>query len=45
MVRRGWRSSPGFLGNPFGSMPRARDPGDPGATSLYRSSECCLPAC
>src|ERR1700756_1714160 len=25
-------SSPGFLGNPFGSMPRARDSGDPGAT-------------
>ncbi len=33
MVRRRWRSSPGFLGNPFGSMPRARDSGDPGATS------------
>ena len=32
-------SSPGFLGNPFGSMPRARDSGDPGATSHYRSSE------
>ena len=31
-------SSPGFLGNPFGSMPRARDSGDPGATSHYRSS-------
>ena len=29
-------SSPGFLGNPFGSMPRARDSGDPGATSHYR---------
>ena len=25
-------SSPGFMGNPFGSMPRARDSGDPGAT-------------
>src|SRR5262249_31806393 len=24
-------------GNPFGSMPRARDSGDPGATSHYRS--------
>ena len=23
-------SSPGFMGNPFGSMPRARDSGDPG---------------
>ena len=33
MVRRRWGSSPGFLGNPFGSMPRARDSGDPGATS------------
>ena len=32
-VRRRWGSSPGFLGNPFGSMPRARDSGDPGATS------------
>ena len=32
MVRRRWGSSPGFLGNPFGSMPRARDSGDPGAT-------------
>ena len=37
MVRRRWGSSPGFLGNPFGSMPRARDSGDPGATSHYRS--------
>jgi hypothetical protein len=35
MVRRRWGSSPGFLGNPFGSMPRARDSGDPGATSHY----------
>jgi hypothetical protein len=26
-------SSPGFLENPFASMPRARDSGDPGATS------------
>jgi hypothetical protein len=26
-------SSPGFLGNPFESMPRARDSGDPGTTS------------
>ena len=26
-------SSPGFLGNPFGSMPRARDSGDPATTS------------
>jgi len=25
-------SSPGFMGNPFGSMPRARDSGDPGTT-------------
>ncbi len=33
MVRRRWGSSPGFLGNPFGNMPRARDSGDPGATS------------
>ena len=33
MVRRRWGSSPGFLGNPFGSMPRARDSGDPSATS------------
>src|ERR1700692_4218650 len=33
MVRRRWGSSPGFLGNPFGSMPRARDSGDPGPTS------------
>jgi hypothetical protein len=33
MMRRRWGSSPGFLGNPFGSMPRARDSGDPGATS------------
>jgi len=24
-----WKS---FMGNPFGSMPRARDSGDPGAT-------------
>ena len=32
-MRRRWGSSPGFLGNPFGSMPRARDSGDPGATS------------
>ena len=38
-------SSPGFLENPFGSMPRARDSGDPGTTSRYRSTECCLPLC
>ena len=30
-------SSLGFLGNPYGSMPRARDSGDPSTTSLYRS--------
>ena len=35
MVRRRWGSSPGFLGNPFGSMPRARDSGAPSATSRY----------
>jgi len=36
-------SSPGFRGNPFGSMPRARDSGAPCATSQYRSSGCCRP--
>src|SRR5215471_4964727 len=30
-------SSLEFLGNPCGNMPRARDSGDPGTTSLYRS--------
>ena len=30
-------SSLRFLGNPCRSMPRARDSGDPGTTSLYRS--------
>src|SRR4029077_2635381 len=38
-------SSPGFLENPFGSVPRDRDSGDPGATSRYRTIECCLPPC
>ena len=38
-------SSPGFLGNPFRSMPRARNSGDPGGTSQYRSARCCLPPC
>jgi hypothetical protein len=33
LLRAKMVSSPGFLGNPFGSMPRARDSGDPGATS------------
>jgi hypothetical protein len=32
LLRTGMVSSPGFMGNPFGSMPRARDSGDPGAT-------------
>ena len=45
LLRAEMVSSPGFLGNPFGSMPRARDSGDPGATSQYRSSGCCLPPC
>src|SRR6266436_3104666 len=43
LLRAEMVSSPGFLGNPFRSMPRARDSGDPGATSQYRSSGCCLP--
>jgi hypothetical protein len=33
LLRAKMVSSPGFMGNPFGSMPRARDSGDPGATS------------
>jgi hypothetical protein len=36
-------SSPGFTGSPLESMPRARDSGDPRATSHYRLSGCCLP--
>jgi hypothetical protein len=44
-LREEMASSPGFLENPFGSMPRARDSGDPGATSRYRSTESCLPPC
>src|SRR5215468_2342094 len=35
--------SPGFTGSPLESMPRARDSGDPRATSHYRLSGCCLP--
>ena len=42
IMRRRWRSSPRFLGNPFGNMPRARDSGDPGRLAI-RSPECCLP--
>ena len=38
-------SSPGFLENPFESMPRARDSGDPGGASQYRSAKCSLPPC
>ncbi len=34
MVAEGRESSPGFLGYPFESMPRARDSGEPSATSL-----------
>ena len=45
LLREEMASSPGFLENPFGSMPRARDSGDPGATSRYRSTGCCLPPC
>src|SRR6516162_3872387 len=36
-------SSPGFTGSPLESMPRARDSGDPKATSRYRLPGCCLP--
>src|SRR5499427_4757064 len=35
-------SSPGFTGIPFESMPRARDSGNPKATSRYRLPGCCL---
>jgi hypothetical protein len=36
-IREETESSLGFLDNPCGSMPRARDSGDPGTTSQYRS--------
>jgi hypothetical protein len=36
-LREEMASSLRFLGNPCGNMPRARDSGDPGTTSLYRS--------
>jgi hypothetical protein len=37
-------SSPGFLGNPFGNMPRARDSGDLGPPfAISVVTECCLP--
>src|SRR5258708_2984541 len=45
LLRAEMASSPGFLGNPFGRMPRGRDSGDTGATSKYWSSGCCLPPC
>jgi hypothetical protein len=32
-------SSPGFVENPFGNMPRAWDSGDPGPPSQLRSSQ------
>ena len=44
LLRR-WRALLGSWRIPLEACPEIRDSGDPGATSRYRTTECCLPPC
>src|ERR1700756_1662075 len=44
LLRR-WRTLLGSWRIPLEACPEIRDSGDPGATSRYRTTECCLPPC